>query len=130
MSEKPPPYSPEPSSTTTGGMTSGMTYTSFGPPPPAYGSSTGGAQLGWGMPPSQGMSVQQQGSVHVITQQPGIQPVIVQGVGTCPSCRMGVLRHQFTCPGILLCFCFFPIGILCLFALMERRCTHCYTSFG
>ena len=80
------------------------------------------------------MPQQQQGPYNptYIPQQQGIygQPpqnvVIVAGsVGTCPYCRVGYPREDFSCCGIFCAIFFFPIGILCCLAMRETTCSHC-----
>ncbi|XP_051856742.1 membrane protein BRI3 [Sminthopsis crassicaudata] len=46
-------------------------------------------------------------------------------VGGCPACRVGVLEESFTCLGILLAILFFPIGLICCFALRRQKCPNC-----
>ncbi|XP_035036217.1 brain protein I3 [Hippoglossus stenolepis] len=58
-----------------------------------------------------------------------IQPSVVV-VGGCPACRVGVLEDDFTCLGIMCAIFFFPLGILFCFALRQRRCPNCGTTFG
>ena len=55
--------------------------------------------------------------------------VIVVQPGGCPQCKQGVMVNDFTCCGICLGVCFFPIGILCCFAMREYQCQNCgYTQ--
>ncbi|CAG2118113.1 unnamed protein product [Medioppia subpectinata] len=56
-------------------------------------------------------------------------PQTIIFIGSCPACRVGVLEEDFTCLGILLALLFFPLGILCCFALRQRRCPNCGTTF-
>ncbi|XP_037783236.1 brain protein I3-like [Penaeus monodon] len=101
-----------------------------GPPPPyspyqpEYGFTT----------PSTSVVVQQQHQQqpHVVTTQPVIStaPIVVVAGATCPACRAGILRNEFTCCGIFLAICFFPLGLLCCFLMMERRCSNCGLAFG
>ena len=32
---------------------------------------------------------------------------------------------DITCPGICCCVCFFPLGLLCLMLMRDKRCAHC-----
>lgn len=50
-------------------------------------------------------------------------------VGGCPSCKVGMLDTEFTCPGICCAICCFPLGILCCLALRQRRCNFCGAIF-
>ncbi|CAM9919706.1 membrane protein BRI3 [Lampetra fluviatilis] len=63
---------------------------------------------------------------------PGPQPTpaVVIMAGGCPSCRMGVMQDDFTCCGIFLAICFFPLGILCCYALRQKRCASCGHTVG
>ncbi|XP_053393459.1 brain protein I3-like [Mercenaria mercenaria] len=83
-------------------------------PPPAY------QQAGY---PPQG---QHSSNVVVVTQQP--QPQVV-AVGTCARCGIGHVSDNFTVLGIILAICFFPLGVLCCFLLMEKRCDRCGAAF-
>merc|ERR1739842_266945 len=67
----------------------------------------------------------------VVQQQPMVaaQPAQVVLVGGCPSCKAGVLQEDFTCCGICLGICFFPIGLLCCFLMKEKKCTNCGAKF-
>ncbi|XP_063588144.1 membrane protein BRI3-like [Penaeus indicus] len=105
--------------------------TPAGPPPPysAYQQ----PQYGFTAPGSSVVVTQQQPQQqHVITTQPVITttPVVVVAGATCPACRAGILRNEFTCCGIFLAICFFPLGLLCCFLMMERRCSNCGLAFG
>ncbi|XP_001377835.1 brain protein I3 [Monodelphis domestica] len=61
-----------------------------------------------------------------IPQQGMVQPVsTIVVVGGCPACRVGVLEESFTCLGIILAILFFPIGIICCFALRRQKCPNC-----
>merc|ERR1739838_338812 len=103
-----------------------------------------------GYPPQQGVPQQapppaySQGQQQQFQQQPGqsvtyvqtqqqptgiIIPGIVQGTGTCPTCRMGNLESSFTVCGIVLGVLFFPLGVLCCFLMMEKKCTNCGSTF-
>ncbi|CAF1109447.1 unnamed protein product [Rotaria sordida] len=46
-------------------------------------------------------------------------------VGNCPSCHQGILTSQVSCLGICCAIFLFPIGLICLFALQEQRCSLC-----
>jgi len=70
------------------------------------------------------------GAQHVIIQQPPQpQQQTVLILGGCPRCRVGHLEDEFTCCGILCCILFFPLGIICLFAMRDKRCSNCGASF-
>ncbi|CAG2181477.1 unnamed protein product [Oppiella nova] len=56
-------------------------------------------------------------------------PQTIIFIGSCPACRVGVLEEDFTFLGLLLAILCFPIGILCCFALRQRRCPNCGTTF-
>ena len=47
-----------------------------------------------------------------------------------PPAQTGILRNDFTTCGILLGVCFFPLGMLCCFLMMERRCSYCGLTFA
>lgn len=68
-----------------------------------------------------------------IPVNPNPTPVVVQTqilhVGGCPVCRIGVLDTDFTCCGICLAICCFPIGILCCLCMKQKRCTNCGATF-
>ncbi|CAF0818645.1 unnamed protein product [Adineta steineri] len=83
------------------------------PPPPPYGGNPG-----YCPPPPQ------------FGGNPGYCPpppptVIMQATGNCPSCRMGFLSSHVTCLGVFCAIVLFPIGLICLFAMQEQRCSHC-----
>ncbi|KAK7072652.1 hypothetical protein SK128_006376 [Halocaridina rubra] len=104
-------------------------------PPPPYSATTstpiGFQTVSYGQNPGTStVYVQQQGSTHVVTTQPVVQPVMIYAGASCPACRQGVLRSEVTCCGIFLAIFFFPIGILCCFLMMERRCTTCHLTFA
>ncbi|XP_050708429.1 brain protein I3-like isoform X2 [Eriocheir sinensis] len=71
-------------------------------------------------------------STTVVTSQPMVaaQPVIIVAGANCPACRTGILRNDFTTCGIVMGICFFPIGLLCCFLMMERRCSYCGLTFA
>jgi len=50
-------------------------------------------------------------------------------VGGCPTCRVGVLSSEFTLAGVCCALVFFPLGVLCCLAMMERRCNVCQAVF-
>ncbi|KAK8738208.1 hypothetical protein OTU49_004106, partial [Cherax quadricarinatus] len=106
-----------------------------GPPPP-YSATP--PPLGFQGPSQQSMYMQQQqqpvyvqqhGSTTVVTTQPLPSSVVLVTGANCPACRAGFLRSEFTCCGIFLAICFFPIGMLCCFLMMERRCSNCRLTF-
>ena len=41
----------------------------------------------------------------------------------------GVLVDSFTVAGVILAILFFPIGILCCFLMMEKKCSNCGTVY-
>ena len=45
--------------------------------------------------------------------------------GNCPNCQTGHMTKDFTCCGILCGICFFPIGLVCCFAMQENKCMSC-----
>ncbi|KAF2349585.1 Brain protein I3 [Trinorchestia longiramus] len=106
--DAPPSYSPNPGPV------------GFSAPPPSSG-------------PNQTVFVQPPGSsVHVMQPTTTTTAYVVPAgiVGTCPACRVGILTSEFTCCGIFLGICLFPIGMICCFMMMERRCSNCRMSFG
>nr|XP_027211940.1 brain protein I3-like [Penaeus vannamei] len=107
-----------------------QTQAPVGPPPPY--SPYQQPQYGFTTPSTSVVVPQQQQQQHVITAQPVVTaaPVVVIAGATCPACRAGILRNEFTCCGIFLAICFFPIGMLCCFLMMERRCSNCGLAFG
>ena len=42
----------------------------------------------------------------------------------------GVITDNFTVCGVVLAVLFFPIGILCCFLMMEKRCGSCGVRYG
>uniref|UniRef100_A0A3Q1GGW2 Membrane protein BRI3 n=1 Tax=Acanthochromis polyacanthus TaxID=80966 RepID=A0A3Q1GGW2_9TELE len=79
-------------------------------------------------PMSPTVSQQPYSRMYTISQQSEVV------VGNCPTCRVGVLEDDFSCLGILtaiLCaIFFFPLGILFIFAVRQRRCPSCGTTFS
>ncbi|XP_045607201.2 membrane protein BRI3 [Procambarus clarkii] len=112
MEQKPPAYHPN-------------NPAAAGPPPPYSASPPIRFQ-----PHTQTVYMQQQPHSSVVTTQPMMAPVILMAGGNCPACRAGILRNDFTCCGIWIAVLFFPLGILCCFLMMERRCTHCGLTFA
>ncbi|XP_054163532.1 brain protein I3-like [Oppia nitens] len=88
-------------------------------------------QPGWAPPGGQQAYVPQQGyampGTVLIQQQPAPQTVVI--MGGCPTCRVGHLDDEFTCLGIFCCILFFPLGLICLFTMREKRCTNCGATF-
>ncbi|CAG0882802.1 unnamed protein product [Darwinula stevensoni] len=73
--------------------------------------------------PGQGvMTAPPQSTVTIVTHQ--LAP------GQCPTCQAGVLVDDFTCCGITMAICFFPIGILCCLAMQEKKCSNCGSTFS
>lgn len=117
MEDKPPAYNP------------GIPPAA-GPPPP------------YSPAPPLGFQQQQPQIVHtqqvtpssaVVVTQPVVTaatPVVVVTGGVCPACRVGFLRNDFTCMGIFLAICCFPVGLVCCFLMMERRCSNCGLTFA
>ncbi|CAL4105081.1 unnamed protein product [Meganyctiphanes norvegica] len=66
---------------------------------------------------------------HIQHAQPTRIAVPTMVEGACPSCRVGVLQSEFTCCGICLGICFFPIGLLCCWAMREKVCTSCQAHY-
>jgi len=111
----------------------------WAPPPPSNEAPPySPPQAGWGAPPGQSYTAQPyagqmpaygtaQPGQFIIQQQPPQQTVLV--LGGCPSCRVGHLEDEFTCCGICCCILFFPLGLICLFAMREKRCINCGASF-
>ncbi|XP_066940750.1 membrane protein BRI3-like [Macrobrachium rosenbergii] len=62
--------------------------------------------------------------------QPQAASVVYATSGSCPNCRAGVFVDDFTCCGICLAVCFFPLGLICCFAMRERKCSNCGLIFG
>ncbi|XP_018015550.1 brain protein I3 [Hyalella azteca] len=86
-------------------------------------------------PQQQTVYVQQpQGaSVHVVQPTSTTTTAYVipaAAVGTCPACRVGILTNEFTCCGIFLAICLFPLGFICCLMMMERRCSNCRAVYG
>ncbi|XP_045134745.1 brain protein I3-like isoform X2 [Portunus trituberculatus] len=101
-----------------------------GPPPP-YNQAPigfqGQGQMAYPAPPMQSSS-----STTVVSAQPVVtgQPMLIVSGGNCPACRTGILRNDFTTCGILLAVFFFPLGMLCCFLMMDRRCSYCGLTFA
>ena len=66
----------------------------------------------------------------VVQTQPAEASYICVTPGNCPACHVGYLGDSYTCLGLCLAVCFFPLGILCCLALTEKRCTNCGMTFG
>ncbi|CAL4116266.1 unnamed protein product [Meganyctiphanes norvegica] len=124
--EKTPPYNPT-------DQQQQPTYGFSAPqaPPPSY--APPGQQPQQYAPP--GQQPQQYAPPQGQFPQQG-QPVVVSPTTTvivvgaqCPSCRVGVLEPQFTCCGVCLGICFFPLGLLCCWAMREKVCTSCQAKF-
>ena len=58
------------------------------------------------------------------TLNPPTNEVYVQE-GNCDKCHTGYMSKQFTCCGICCGICFFPIGLICCFAMREYKCQSC-----
>ncbi|XP_046443658.1 brain protein I3-like isoform X2 [Daphnia pulex] len=57
------------------------------------------------------------------------QPQQVVIVGGCPKCRVGVLEDKFTLCGWCCCFWLFPLGLICLFSMRQKRCINCHQRY-
>ena len=66
-----------------------------------------------------------------ITIQPNTgnpQTVVYVQQGDCPNCH-GFISKEFTCCGVCLGICCFPVGVVCCFAMQENKCQSCgYTT--
>ncbi|KAK8400083.1 hypothetical protein O3P69_003049 [Scylla paramamosain] len=51
--------------------------------------------------------------------------VVVQQQGSCPVCKMGHVREEFTLCGMFMAIVFFPFGLICCLMMRVRRCSHC-----
>jgi len=49
--------------------------------------------------------------------------------GTCPQCKAGQITSNFTCCGITLAICFFPLGLLCCWFMQEKKCNNCNATY-
>lgn len=110
---KPPPYEPS-------------------VPPPAYQNVPSAGYYG---PPPAGLRTPFTAQPYAFgcyqtIPPPGQPPVSVVVLGGCPACGVGTLEEEFTCLGLLLAVCFFPVGLLCCLALRVQRCTSCGAVFG
>ncbi|XP_060552479.1 membrane protein BRI3-like [Ruditapes philippinarum] len=97
-------------------------------PPPQQGYAPP-PQQGYAPPPQQGYGPppqHHQSSNVVVVTQPQQQVV---AVGGCRACGVGHVSDSFTALGIILAICFFPLGVLCCFLLMEKRCDRCGASY-
>ncbi|XP_064095687.1 membrane protein BRI3-like [Macrobrachium nipponense] len=90
------------------------------PPPPQY------------MPGPSANYNNQNHSIQIVNtgSQPQASPVVYVANGSCPNCRVGFFVDDFTCCGICLAIFFFPIGLICCFAMRERKCSNCGLTFG
>ncbi|KAL4239794.1 hypothetical protein ACF0H5_000597 [Mactra antiquata] len=94
------------------------------PPPPQYNPQQPGYNPANYGQPAYGQAYPT--NVTVITQpgQPGNR-----APGTCPYCGLGTGRSSYTMLGLLIAFCFFPLGVICCLMMTERRCTNCNGKF-
>jgi hypothetical protein len=102
----------------------------WAPPPAQAPPYSPPGQPGWAQPPpgpNYGQPAHYGTGGAVVIQQPAPQTVVV--LGGCPTCRVGHLEDEFTCCGILCCILFFPLGLICLFTMRDKRCTNCGASF-
>ena len=95
---------------------------------------------------------QQPGATYVQVVPTGVPPVVF--VGGCPKCQViqllmsineiggindvdffwvcfqvGVIESNFSLCGVLCAIFFFPIGLVCCFVMMEKRCNRCNATF-
>lgn len=45
--------------------------------------------------------------------------------GGCPNCQRGPIVENYTCCGICLAICLFPLGLTCLLLRKEKKCLAC-----
>ncbi|XP_045134627.1 brain protein I3-like [Portunus trituberculatus] len=100
-------------------------YTSTPTQPPPY------KQKADGEVPPVGFDVPQEGTEHIagaalVPPQPvATHVVVVQQQGSCPICKMGYVREEFTLCGMFMAIMFFPLGLICCLLMRVRRCSHC-----
>ncbi|XP_068236340.1 uncharacterized protein [Palaemon carinicauda] len=104
-------------------------------PPPTVRVDTQQAQgyrPGQQYPPPYAYNPGKPGPVPVVVATQGqvvTQSVLVIPPGTCPNCRAGFLRNEYSICGMCCAIFFFPMGILCCMLMTERRCSNCHMSF-
>ncbi|XP_077976005.1 uncharacterized protein LOC144431969 [Styela clava] len=120
-SGQPPPYS-APANPQQPYPPMGQAYPPMGQayPPPSI--PPGGQNVPYMNPSPQGVPPMQRTEQVVVVQSNTIAPMIHS---RCPNCNAGVIQLEFTMCGICLGIWFFPLGMLCCFAMREPRCTHC-----
>ncbi|XP_063873679.1 membrane protein BRI3-like [Scylla paramamosain] len=108
MADAPPPYTTTPTQ------------------PPPYSQKADGEEV-----PPVGFNVPKGGTEYVVAPAPvSPQPVathvvVVQQQGSCPVCKMGHVREEFTLCGMFMAIVFFPFGLICCLMMRVRRCSHC-----
>ncbi|KAI8847389.1 hypothetical protein BC829DRAFT_396477 [Chytridium lagenaria] len=60
--------------------------------------------------------------------QPGVVMMQVSPMDMCPSGGIHQFEDEFTCCGIFLAICFFPIGVLCCWMMRTSTCAKCGTQ--
>ncbi|KAK2156992.1 hypothetical protein LSH36_201g05073 [Paralvinella palmiformis] len=55
--------------------------------------------------------------------------VSVQRTGNCPKCQVGNIMKNFSFCGICLAIWLFPCGLICLFCMRQKKCSHCGAKF-
>merc|ERR1712136_64192 len=71
--------------------------------------------------------LQQPSTTIQVTPVPASTMIVLDG---CPSCHVGILETKFPPCAILLAIFFFPLGLICCFAMMQRRCNRCQQVFS
>ncbi|KXS12550.1 hypothetical protein M427DRAFT_395649 [Gonapodya prolifera JEL478] len=100
------------------------------PPQQGYASPPAGYPPQGYAPPPQGHYYQPPPVQYAHPPQGGPTVVVMQtGVG-CPMGGAHDLDDNFTAAGIILCILFFPLGLLCLFGMMEKSCRKCGQRFA
>ena len=46
----------------------------------------------------------------------------------CPAGNSHFYKDEFTCCGICLAVCFFPIGLVCCYVMKDKKCVKCGQS--
>ena len=67
-------------------------------------------------------------SYDPVTFQPKAQnqpQVVMIQQGNCHNCQVGFMSKEFTCCGICCGVFFFPLGLICCFAMQEYKCQSC-----
>lgn len=50
-------------------------------------------------------------------------------IATCPKCKVGVLKDDYSCCALCLAIFCFPCGIICCLAMGEKECINCQERF-